>query len=215
MKVPPDRWDFRFKWVVNFKEFVDSFGQVNLLVIGVTEDGRQITSNLRNAIVTEVRYEDGPSAASMIFTDVAQRSPTNDEVTDMLESLDANATLAETIDFVIDYSLGETIEIMTDLISAHHIIYGSYHATQDSLESDFEQWEEVLSVKGGVKEYIMSELSSPAYKLQLWRPEFSWIYSKGFIPERKRFVDRHFNNKYGKNASSVQSLQGLKRCGIS
>ena len=53
MKVPPDRWDFRFKWVVNFKEFVDSFGQVNLLVIGVTEDGRQITSNLRNAIVTE------------------------------------------------------------------------------------------------------------------------------------------------------------------
>ena len=81
----------------------------------------------------------------------------------MLESLDANATLAETIDFVIDYSLGETIEIMTDLISAHHIIYGSYHATQDSLESDFEQWEEVLSVKGGVKEYIMSELSSPAY----------------------------------------------------
>jgi hypothetical protein len=211
VKIPPDRWDFRFKWLVNFKEFVDSFGKVDLLVVAVTDDGRQITSNLRQALVSEVRYEDGPSAASMIFTDIAKRSPTNDEVTNMLENLDANATLADTIDFVIDYSLGDTIDMMTDLIAAHHVIYGSYHSTQESLESDFEEWESVLSEKGGIRNYIINELDSSSYSYSHGQLELYGESQKEFYQNRKKFVDRHFKYKYGTNPSTVQSLQGTKK----
>jgi len=119
--------------------------------------------------------------------------------------------LADTIDFVIDYSLGDTIDMMTDLIAAHHVIYGSYHSTQERLESDFEEWESVLSEKGGIRNYIINELDSSSYSYSHGQLELYGESQKEFYQNRKKFVDRHFKYKYGTNPSTVQSLQGTKK----
>ena len=44
-----NRLQWTFEWFVNFKQFKDDFGLVDLKVVGITEEGRQITSSLKES----------------------------------------------------------------------------------------------------------------------------------------------------------------------
>ena len=155
---------WNFEWVVNYKQFKDEFGIVDLMVVATTEEGRQLTSGVKTARIRELDYNDPLSTAAMFFKDVTGKTPSDTDIDLLLPNVETNS-LDNLIKSVVDYSNQGEYEFMADLIAAYKVLYGSNHSSSQAFFTQYEFWRDsIVANRGtGLSAYIQSEIQSTSY----------------------------------------------------
>ena len=212
-----NRITWSLKWVVNFKQFKDEYGVVDLNVIGITKDGRQIVSGVKTAKIRPLDYNDPISTAAMFYKDITGETPSASDI-DLLIPNVATGSLGGVIESIVDYSNQGEYQFMADIIAAYQVLYGSYHSSSSAFFSEYSPWRETLINDRiiGLKAYITEQIQSPSYTSRYGTIPIDQEYFFGLTEgtnfvTRKEFVTRHFVNKYKTSPSVVQYVQGTKK----
>jgi hypothetical protein len=204
-------------WVVNYKQFKDDFGVVELKVIATTKDGRQITSGIKTATIRELDYNDPLSTAAMFYKDITGRTPSDADLDLIAPSVDGGS-LGGLIQSIVDYNNQEEYEFMADLIAAYQVLYGEYHGSASTFFSQYNQWRDqfltnrVTTLNG----FISSQIDSTSYTSRYGiipsdRAHFFGATRGVNFSVRKDFVIRHYQNKYGKSPTVLQYIQASNK----
>jgi hypothetical protein len=207
-----NRISWSFDWFVNYKLFKQNEGKVDLKVVGITMEGRQIISPVVSAYIMPLSYSNPISTVAMFYTDITGEVPSGTDLPQILANIDPNNVIRD----IVDYTSGADYEYMADLISAFHVLYGNYPSVDINMLFE-QQWKNTLIENRalGLKAYIESELSSHYISKYGMIPNDSAFFFgrlEGInLSNRTTFVQRHYRNKYGVDASLIQSLQGAKK----
>ena len=214
------RAQWTFEWFVNFKQFKDDFGMVDLRAVGTTNEGRQITSVPKRVYIRELSLSDPKSTIAMLWYEVTGEILTS-AIREEVESIADISSISKVIKSFVDYNNQGEYQYMADLISAYQALYGEYHsldAKKFKLHyEDFGFGEQIKNNRvEGLSAYIAEQLGSNDY-----------INKYGIIPNdkeyffgsveginfnnRKDFVIRHWINKYGKQPTAMQYMAGAKK----
>ena len=208
-------WDI--EWVVNYKQFKDEFGEVELKVVGTTKEGRKITSGTKTAFIRELDYHDPISTAAMFYKDISGKLPTDSDL-DLIRPNISSDSLDNLIGSIVDYSSQGEYEYMADLIAAYQVLYGSYHNTATSFFNHYELWRDQLRLNRvtGLSAFISDQIDTTAYSSRYGiiptdRAHFFGSTQGANFSIRKDFVSQHYRNKYGIVPSVVQYVQASNK----
>ena len=209
---------WNFEWIVNYKQFKDEFGVVDLIVVASTEEGRQLTSGVKTAKIRELNYNDPLSTVAMFLKDITGKTPSDTDVDLLLPNV-STGTIAGLIESMVDYSNQGEYEFMADLIAAYQVLYGSNHTSSAAFFSQYDVWRDAIVANRvtGLSSYIRSEIQSTSYSSRYGSipidKSFFFGSSEGAnLTKRREFVTRHYRNKYGgANPTTLQYLQGAKK----
>jgi hypothetical protein len=211
-----NRLIFNFEWFVNYKLFKDAGGKVELRVIGITADGRQILSPTKTTYIRPLDYTDPVSTAAMIVTDLMGEPPSDAVLKEILPKVNTSS-LESVISSVVESSIAGEIEHMADLVSVYHVLYGEY-PDSNIFNTIFAANKEAMLANRSLtlQAYIQSELTSIQYTSRYGiipddSAHFFGRVEGTNLSTRTDFVKRHYKNKYGVESTFLQSLQGAKK----
>ncbi|MDA0343895.1 MAG: hypothetical protein O3B07_06865, partial [Verrucomicrobia bacterium] len=204
-------------WVVNYKQFKDDFGVVELKVIATTKDGRQITSGIKTATIRELDYNDPLSTAAMFYKDITGRTPSDADLDLIGPSVDGDS-LGDVIRSIVDYNNQEEYEFMADLIAAYQVLYGEYHGSASTFFSQYNQWRDQFMTNrvNALNGFISGQIDSTSYTSRYGiiptdRAHFFGASRGVNFSIRKNFVIRHYQNKYGRSPTVLQYIQASNK----
>lgn len=197
-----------FTWFVNYKDFKDDFGEVDLKVVAVTEEGRQITSGIKRAYIRELSLYDPQSMVATLFKDITGESATDAVVKDLKASIPENADEKTMLEILVNYSIGQDLVPMADLAGAYAVLFGEALNTEEYFK-DYDEWENNLLG------YIRYQLQSLKYinkygLIYTDRPQFFGNREGDNYGKRKEFVIRHFTNKFNSAPFPAQYIRGAE-----
>ena len=211
-----NRITFNFEWLVNYKLFKDAGGKVELRVIGITADGRQIISPTKTTYILPLDYSNPVSIAAMILSDLTGEPPSDEVLKEILPQVNTT-DLESVITAVVELSIKGEIEHMADLVASYHVLYGEYPDPNVFDTIYIANREAMLENRAlTLQAYIESEFTSIKYTSRYGiipndTAHFFGRLEGTNLSTRTDFVKRHYKNKYGVEASFLQSLQGAQK----
>ena len=211
------RLQWTFEWFVNFKQFKDDFGIVDLQVVGITEEGRQITSALKRVYIRELSLSDPKGAVAMFWTDITGEILNYDRLEEILAVVNTSS-IQSIIDSIVSYINQGEYEYMADLISAYYTLYAEYFSSSVTFYGHYNEWSEQIKNNRmeGLIAYITDQLGSNKYTNKYGNIPNDQAYFFGTVEginfnNRKNFVIRHWSNRYGLQPTVMQYMAGAKK----
>ena len=212
-----NRLQWTFEWFVNFKQFKDDFGIVDLQVVGITEEGRQITSALKRVYIRELSLSDPKSTVAMFWTDITGEILNYDRLEEILAVVNTSS-IQSIIDSIVSYINQGEYEYMADLISAYYTLYAEYFSSSVTFYGHYNEWSEQIKNNRmeGLIAYITDQLGSNKYTNKYGNIPNDQAYFFGTVEginfnNRKNFVIRHWSNRYGLQPTVMQYMAGAKK----
>ena len=212
-----NRLQWTFEWFVNFKQFKDDFGLVDLKVVGITEEGRQITSAIKRVYIRELSITDPKSTLAMFWMDVTGEILNPARLEEILGVVNTSS-IQSIIDSIVNLTNQGEYEYMADLISAYQVLFGEYHSSSVTFYVHYNSWGEQIrnNRSVGLLAYITDQLSSIKYTNKYGsipndKPHFFGTVEGINFNNRRDFVSRHWLNKYGNQPTVMQYMAGAKK----
>ena len=212
----------RFPWVVDYRDFKDEEGTVDLVVLAISDMGRQFGSNILRKSIRPLSILDVKSYAPKLYKDLTSENPTEEIVNEIVNRLEDNASLQDAIDDIISFSIQEEIVYLADIIATHEVVFGAkmdaeVGSDMDLLYRDFERLKEGFmgNRETTLTDYILELFEDDKYyNLYGYFPEIFGNSEGENLRVRDEFASRHFKNKYGNNPSFFQKLKRAKSFGL-
>jgi hypothetical protein len=212
-----NRVSFDFDWLVNYKLFKYEEGIVDLSVVVVTQEGRQISSLSERVLIKPLSLNDPCSSIAMYYMDITGEAPDDSKLSEIFENITCD-TMEEVLRGVVDLSIGADKEYMADLIAAYHVLFGEILTNTEYFFGEYEEWRDRLIADRALnlQAYIGEQIISGSYvsKYELIPNDSSFFFGTregANLNNRTTFVKRHFKNKYAVDATPLQYLQGAKK----
>jgi len=212
-----NRVSFDFDWLVNYKLFKYEEGIVDLRIVVVTQEGRQISSKSERVAIKPLSLTDPSSSIAMIYMDLMGEAPSDSLLSDLENNVTADS-MAEMLESIVNYSSGGETEYMADLIAAYHVLFGKFHTETEDFFREYDEWRDrfladrALTLRSYIGEQIISDSYVSKYELIPNNSAFFFGTREGTnLGNRTTFVKRHFKNKYDVHATPIQYLQGAQK----
>ena len=140
--------------MVDYRDFKDEEGTVDLVVLAISDMGRQFGSNILRKSIRPLSILDVKSYAPKLYKDLTSENPTEEIVNEIVNRLEDNASLQDAIDDIISFSIQEEIVYLADIIATHEVVFGAkmdaeVGSDMDLLYRDFERLKRRLYGKQG------------------------------------------------------------------
>ena len=204
-----------FTWFVNYKDFKDDFGEVDLRVVAVTEEGRQLTSGTKRAYIRELSFNDPQSVVAMMLKDITGETPSDSDLEEIQSGSSTNS-ISNIIKGIVDRENRNNYEYMANLVAAYYVLFGKY-PDQNTFDSDFENWGGEIRQNNqvGLMNYISDKITNDYtsyYGVIPNNQAYFFGYVEGInLSKRKDFVTRHYKNKYKSSPTFIQVSQGANK----
>ena len=215
--------NFDFSWIVDFREFKEVEGRMDLLVVAISGTDRQFSSNLVRQQIRPLRVDDPESSVGKNLLDYTGENPDSEIIYEVIDDTDSNGTDADYLKTIIEKQGHLKILALADLLACYKVLYGSIPPEADGESFPGETFykeifvgelelDKANDVQSVLLDYIKDQLNSNKYFTQYSFLESMVGDTESInIANRNKFVSRHFSNKYGTNPSSIQKTQGSKK----
>ena len=218
--LPENQLKFTFPWIVDYRDFKDEEGDVDLMVVAISDMGRQFTSNIESQSIRPLSLTDIKSLAPSLYKDLTNKNPTEQVIENILNQIDKNTTLEELVgDLTITYKKDQ-IGYFADIIGAHKVIFGTDYQNSEYFVDDMGETEENVKVylqnpSSFVMDYILEKLNGDDYYDDYgFFPTIFGTTEGANLRNRDAIAARHFKNKFGIAPSALQRTQGSKKIWI-
>lgn len=215
---------------IEFSKYAKPDGTVQLLAL-VEMDSVEghvpvfISNTITFNIAPPIPWVDEQSNLLSLFTDLTARSPTSDEISYALESFDGSGNHSQQVaSWINGISDMGAISDRIDIVAAHKVVFGSWHAEFSKFESDSNSYiglsnDPYAGIFGGqatdpfwLKSYIDFLFLSNDYSFRFERVPYlvgSYYTSNiiNFQNNRYDFIKRSFQNKWGVQPTLQQLYQ--------
>ena len=223
VSIGENKINFDFSWIVDFREFKEVEGRMDLFVVAVSDTDRQFPSNLVRQQIRPLRVDDPESSVGKNLYDYTGENPDSEIIYEVIDDTDSNGTDADYLKTIIEKQGHLKILALADLLACYKVLYGSVPPEADGESFPGETFykeifvgelelDRVNDVEGVLLDYIKDQINSNKYFTQYSYLESMVGGTESInIANRNKFVSRHFSNKYGTNPTSIQKTQGSKK----